>query len=109
LLRLLDWPLPAGTIALFATLKGSCRNSREPVLARGGHKMLYRLPARRSGRAQLLRRQAIWPLLYDLGGSFAQWLRFRKEIWRLSRLDDRLLADIGVERQDIAARVKGDR
>ena len=55
------------------------------------------------------RRNGAWPLLHQLIAGFRQWLQFKEEILRLRRLDDHLLADLGIPRDQIAARVKGRR
>jgi uncharacterized protein YjiS (DUF1127 family) len=44
-------------------------------------------------------------LLHDLGKRFVERLRINRDIHRLRRLDDYLLADMGVERERIAERV----
>jgi uncharacterized protein YjiS (DUF1127 family) len=71
--------------------------------------MLYRPPVGRLGREQLLRRVFAAQAFHDLGRRLADWQRRRDDAWRLSNLDDRLLADIGIRREDVAARVKGGR
>ena len=44
-----------------------------------------------------------------LAGSVSQWLERRRTIAKLSNLDDRLLADIGIERADIPEAVRSGR
>jgi uncharacterized protein YjiS (DUF1127 family) len=46
-------------------------------------------------------------MLHDLKQQLQKWLRRQRDVARLHRLDDRLLADIGVKREAIAARVYG--
>lgn len=46
-------------------------------------------------------------LAIRLGGRFRDWRQSRQSVWHLRRLDDHLLADLGVKREQIAARVKG--
>lgn len=46
-------------------------------------------------------------MLHDLKRRIAEWQRTRRAITRLRHLDDYLLADIGVAREDIAWRVSG--
>jgi uncharacterized protein YjiS (DUF1127 family) len=46
-------------------------------------------------------------MLHDLTKRIAERLRINRDIKRLSRLDDYLLADIGIEREHIAERVSG--
>lgn len=46
-------------------------------------------------------------MLHDLKRRLAQWQRTRRAITRLRLFDDHLLADIGVDREEIAARVSG--
>ena len=70
--------------------------------------MLYRLPAGRLGNRRLLHHAVAAAMLHDFGQRFTEWRRFRRNIRRLAALDDRLLADIGVARAEIAARVRGD-
>lgn len=71
--------------------------------------MLYRLPAGRFDGPKFLRRAFAASALHDLGRRLAEWQRRRNAVWRLNNLDDRLLADIGVGRHEIAARVRGGR
>ena len=47
--------------------------------------------------------------LARLTSSVSQWLERRRTIVKLSRLDDRILADIGIERADIAEAVRSGR
>lgn len=47
-------------------------------------------------------------LLHDLGMRLIERLRLHRDIRRLESLDDRLLADAGVRRRDIAAMVRGE-
>lgn len=47
--------------------------------------------------------------LHDLKLYFEGWLRTTHEIKRLRDLDNRLLADMGINRQDIADLVSGRR
>ena len=44
-------------------------------------------------------------MLHDLKLQLQKWLRRRRDVAVLRQFDDHLLADIGVERDDIAARV----
>lgn len=44
-----------------------------------------------------------------LGARLQSWRKDHDAIWHLRRLDDHLLADLGLEREDIARRVKGRR
>ena len=46
-------------------------------------------------------------MLHDLTKRIAERLRINRDIKRLARLDDYLLADIGIERDQIARRVTG--
>lgn len=46
-------------------------------------------------------------LLHDIRRHLAERLRFYRETRRLERLDDRLLADMGINRATIAERVAG--
>jgi uncharacterized protein YjiS (DUF1127 family) len=48
-------------------------------------------------------------MLHDLTKLIAERLRINRDIKRLKRLDDYLLADIGIDRAEIARRVTGDR
>jgi len=48
-------------------------------------------------------------MLHQLGRRLAERLRIRRDIRRLERLDDYLLADIGVERTALAGAVRGRR
>lgn len=68
--------------------------------------MLYTLPAMRTDIRRLQRRRAI---LFGLADRIAEWWRIRHDVRRLSAIDDRLLEDIGVKREEIAARVMGRR
>ncbi len=45
--------------------------------------------------------------LTDLKNRFSRWLRNTHDIKRLSALDNRLLTDIGIDRDDIADLVSG--
>lgn len=47
-------------------------------------------------------------MLHEIARRIAERLRVYHEINRLRRLDDGLLADMGIERREIAARVRGD-
>jgi uncharacterized protein YjiS (DUF1127 family) len=71
--------------------------------------MLYRPATGRPGRTQLLRHSIAASVLHDLGQRVAEWWRIRRGIHRLAALDDRLLADIGIKRDEIASRVRGGR
>lgn len=44
-----------------------------------------------------------------LAGRFRNWRDGSNAIWHLRRLDDHLLADLGLEREEIARRVRGRR
>lgn len=68
--------------------------------------MLYTLPATRTDIRRRHRRRAI---LFGLADHIAEWWRIRCDIRRLTAIDDRLLEDIGVRREEIAARVTGRR
>lgn len=46
-------------------------------------------------------------MLHDLARRIAERLRINRDIKRLRRFDDHLLADIGVAREHIARRVSG--
>jgi uncharacterized protein YjiS (DUF1127 family) len=48
-------------------------------------------------------------MLHDITKRFAERLRINRDIRLLRRLDDYLLADIGIRREDIAVRVRGER
>ncbi len=71
--------------------------------------MLYRLPTSRRDRGRSLIETFAVPALRDLGRRVAQWWRFRHDLRRLRALEDRLLADLGIERDHIAAIVKNGR
>jgi uncharacterized protein YjiS (DUF1127 family) len=78
---------------------------------RGGAKerrreMLYTLPATRT---DIRRRHRLRAILFGLADRIAEWWRLRCDVRRLTAIDDRLLEDIGVGREEIAARVKGRR
>jgi uncharacterized protein YjiS (DUF1127 family) len=47
-------------------------------------------------------------MLHNLKRRIVEWQRTRRAITRLRLFDDRLLADMGIKREDIAARVAGD-
>jgi uncharacterized protein YjiS (DUF1127 family) len=46
-------------------------------------------------------------LLEQLANRLTQWLSTARQIDKVRFLDDRLLADMGIERREIASRVKG--
>jgi len=46
--------------------------------------------------------------LNDIGKFVAERIRIYRDIERLKKLDDVLLADIGIRRVEIAARVRGE-
>ena len=46
-------------------------------------------------------------MLYQLTRRVASWLQAGTDIRRLRQMDDYLLADMGIERDDIAFRVRG--
>ena len=46
-------------------------------------------------------------LLHDLGRRLRERIRLHREIERLRWLDDRILADMGIDRDTIASRVRG--
>jgi len=46
-------------------------------------------------------------MLHDLRKRLAGWVKTRHDIQRLRAFDNYLLADVGIAREDIAARVKG--
>ena len=48
-------------------------------------------------------------MLHDLTKRIAERLRIRRDIRKLAGLDDHLLADIGIPRDEIARRVTGRR
>jgi uncharacterized protein YjiS (DUF1127 family) len=48
-------------------------------------------------------------MLHEITKRLAERLRINRDIRLLRRLDDYLLADIGINREDIAARVRGER
>ncbi|HHY51120.1 MAG TPA: DUF1127 domain-containing protein [Alphaproteobacteria bacterium] len=48
-------------------------------------------------------------MLHNLARRIIERMRINRDIARLSRLDDRLLTDIGVARCEIAAAVRGER
>lgn len=69
--------------------------------------MLYRhVEEYRSGDAFAAR---VTAFAIRLGARLRSWKEGRDAIWHLRRLDDHLLADLGLEREDIARRVKGRR
>lgn len=48
-------------------------------------------------------------MFQDLTQRFGRWTRIRRDIRRLSQMNDQMLADMGVRRDDIADLVKGKR
>lgn len=48
-------------------------------------------------------------LLHDIGRRLRERLRLHREFHRLQALDDRILADMGIARESIAARLRGQR
>jgi uncharacterized protein YjiS (DUF1127 family) len=46
-------------------------------------------------------------MLHSLNRRLLQWLLDTRDIQRLEQLDDKLLADIGIARHEIAIRVRG--
>jgi uncharacterized protein YjiS (DUF1127 family) len=46
-------------------------------------------------------------MLHELTNRILERIRINRDIRRLRALDDRLLADVGVMRDDIAPRVRG--
>ena len=47
-------------------------------------------------------------MLHELKNRILERIRINRDIKRLKALDDRLLADVGVARSDIAACVRGN-
>jgi uncharacterized protein YjiS (DUF1127 family) len=47
-------------------------------------------------------------MLHELKNRILERIRINRDIKRLQALDDRLLADVGVARRDIAASVRGN-
>lgn len=47
-------------------------------------------------------------MFHDIRTRLSDWLRARHAMHRLRQLDNRLLADIGIDRQDIPPLVRGD-
>ncbi len=47
-------------------------------------------------------------MLHELKNRILERIRINRDIHRLKALDDRLLADVGVTRRDIAACVRGN-
>jgi uncharacterized protein YjiS (DUF1127 family) len=58
-------------------------------------------------RLRLARRRREKMLLQQITSRIAAWITQRREIDKVRFLDDRLLADMGVERREIIRRVKG--
>lgn len=46
-------------------------------------------------------------MLHDIKNHVVRWLQAEREIRRLRRLDDHLLADLGIERDHISSLVRG--
>lgn len=69
--------------------------------------MLFR-PTVHSDRWRLRLAVAV-PRLRLLAVRLDRWYALNQEVRRLARLDDHLLADMGIERDEIAARVRGRR
>jgi len=103
-----DTLFSTGAIHFFAIMKVATRARAGLVAQERRSKMLYRLPSSRLARRHLFRHAIAVSMLHDLGRRVAEWRRIRGDIGRLARLDDRLLADLGVKREEIAARVRGD-
>ena len=61
---------------------------------------VHGIDAEPAGSKQSAARQ-LWEVVRAAPGRLVAWQRYRKELEELSRLDDRMLADIGLRRSDV--------